>query len=670
MKLIRLTIKSPFFNRMPNIYYSLLLSLPFFLAALSRESIMYFRRRRFFSSIMISCAVLLLWYLQLIPDVLDPQNEYSEHKQSGSDGPIPASNEAHVAARHILNERPAFQKPLHASEAGDDGAQLGSAAPLTSSQDEDQTHRREIYPVESIRALPTGKPIRFPTVQYEFPPESPDARTTRLERRGAIKANLKHTWDSYRTYAWMKDELLPVGAGFRTSFGGWAATLVDSLDTLWIMGMTEEFEEAVASLDDIDFTVSESDVISLFETTIRYLGGLLGAYDISNEKYPILLKKAVDLGEMLYGAFDTPNRMPIPYWHFKVGDSNVEHQSSDRMLLADLGSLSMEFTRLSQLTGDAKYFDAISRITDVLEMTQNHTSIPGLWPTILDARTLKFTGSGFTLGGMADSVYEYLPKQHILLGGLSEQYQNLYSNAIAAIKKHVFFRPMTPGNADILISGSAHVDGSAKGSRIEPTGQHLACFTGGMVGIASKLIGPPEDLAIARKLVEGCIWAYNATITGIMPEIFHLIASEDADNCEWDEMKWHKAVLEQNHGAGDDNKSVKERAEELIKKDRLPPGFSHISERKYILRPEAIESVFILYRLTGDPALPEAAWRMWNAIEKHTRTEIANAAILDVTVENPQKDDRMESFWPAETLKYFYLIFSEPDLVNLDEFVL
>ena len=108
----------------------------------------------------------------------------------------------------------------------------------------------------------------------------------------------------------------------------------------------------------------------------------------------------------------------------------------------------------------------------------------------------------------------------------------------------------------------------------------------------------------------------------------------------------------------------------MIKENRLPPGFFHISERKYILRPEAIESVFILYRLTGDPALPEAAWRMWNAIEKHTRTEIANAAITDVTLEDSPKDNRMESFWPAETLKYFYLIFSEPDLVNLDEFVL
>lgn len=621
---------------------------------------------------MISSAILLLWYLRLIPDVLDPHSEYLEQNTPTPYAPLSASSEATASASGILNGRVAPQKvlqPLDHLDTEDDKVQPSPAEPAISAQDGEQSQPRERYPVESVRALPTGKPIKFPPLQFDFPPESSDARTIRLERRGAIKANLKHTWESYKTFAWMKDELSPVEAGSHTSFGGWAATLIDSLDTLWIMGMVDEFKEAVAILDEIDFAVSDSDVLSLFETTIRYLGGLLGAYDISDERYPILLKKATELGEMLYRAFDTPNRMPIPYWHFKAGDPNVEHESSNRMLLADLGSLSMEFTRLSQLTGDDKYFDAISRITDALETAQDSTSIPGLWPTILNAKTLQFTGSGFTLGGMADSVYEYLPKQHMLLGGLTDQYQNMYSKAIAATKKHILFRPMTPDNLDILISGSARVEGSAE-AKCESTAQHLACFTGGMMGIASKLIGPPEDLAIARKLTDGCIWAYNATATGIMPEIFQTVACEDADDCEWDEKKWHKAVLEQNGAAGDDTKSEEERAEDLIKENRLPPGFFHISERKYILRPEAIESVFILYRLTGDPALPEAAWRMWNAIEKHTRTEIANAAITDVTLENSPKDNRMESFWPAETLKYFYLIFSEPDLVNLDEFVL
>ncbi len=61
---------------------------------------------------------------------------------------------------------------------------------------------------------------------------------------------------------------------------------------------------------------------------------------------------------------------------------------------------------------------------------------------------------------------------------------------------------------------------------------------------------------------------------------------------------------------------------------------------------------------------------MFQNIENATKTDIANSAIDDVTKVIPAKTDRMESFWMAETLKYFYLIFSEPDLISLDDYVL
>lgn len=78
-----------------------------------------------------------------------------------------------------------------------------------------------------------------------------------------------------------------------------------------------------------------------------------------------------------------------------------------------------------------------------------------------------------------------------------------------------------------------------------------------------------------------------------------------------------------------------------------------------------------MYRITGDPVWQEKGWVMFQAVINHTTTELANARIQDVTnAENPGKTDEMESFWLAETLKYFYLLFSEPDLVSLDDFVL
>ena len=82
--------------------------------------------------------------------------------------------------------------------------------------------------------------------------------------------------------------------------------------------------------------------------------------------------------------------------------------------------------------------------------------------------------------------------------------------------------------------------------------------------------------------------------------------------------------------------------------------------------PEAIESVFYLCRITGDPVLLDRAWNMFTAVRKISRTDIVNAAVDDVTVLKPPQADRMESFWLAETLKYFFLIFSDPNVVSLD----
>ena len=69
--------------------------------------------------------------------------------------------------------------------------------------------------------------------------------------------------------------------------------------------------------EEIDFTTTEENDINVFETTIRYMGGFLAAYDISEAKYPTLLAKAVEVGELLMSVFDTPNRMPISRWDWQ-----------------------------------------------------------------------------------------------------------------------------------------------------------------------------------------------------------------------------------------------------------------------------------------------------------------------------------------------------------------
>ena len=172
------------------------------------------------------------------------------------------------------------------------------------------------YPVASLKTLPSGPTVKIPKIQHDFKSkETPETKSIREARLQAVKQSFEHAWKGYKQHAWMKDEVSPISGGYRDTFGGWAATLVDSLDTLWIMGLRDDFDAAVAEVSKIDFSKSSEDELNVFETTIRYLGGFLAAYDLSH--LPVLLEKAVELGEMLYVAFDTPNRMPMTRWKWK-----------------------------------------------------------------------------------------------------------------------------------------------------------------------------------------------------------------------------------------------------------------------------------------------------------------------------------------------------------------
>lgn len=195
---------------------------------------------------------------------------------------------------------------------------LGLSTPATDTlRDPLWIQRPERYPVKSFLPLPTGDPRIIPKIQYDFEPEGEEEKKVRIWRQTQVKESFVHAWEGYKKHAWGKDEVAPVSGSYRNSFGGWGATLVDSMDTLWIMGLKDEFQRCLTAVAEIDWTRNDEEVVNVFETTIRYLGGLLAAYDISGGAYPLLLKKAVDLGDVLYRAFDTPNRMPMTRWEWR-----------------------------------------------------------------------------------------------------------------------------------------------------------------------------------------------------------------------------------------------------------------------------------------------------------------------------------------------------------------
>lgn len=265
---------------------------------------------------------------------------------------------------------------------------------------------------------------------------------------------------------------------------------------------------------------------------------------------------------------------------------------------------------------------------------------------------------------------KYFPKMHGLLGGVEEVYKKLYSGSMATAIKHTIYRPMVPNNADILMAGGARAK-SVSSASLDPRGEHLVCFTGGMFALGGKIFDEPEHVEIGRKLTDGCIWSYRALPLGVMPEVFQMIPCKDKAACVWNETLWREEVS--NH------KGMLSELEldNYLKEARLPKGFAQISDPRYILRPEAIESVFMMYRITGEEKYADAAWEMFTAIVRASETELANAALSDVTYTREELEsqginiqmDSMESFWMAETLKYFYLIFSEPDIVSLDEWM-
>lgn len=480
------------------------------------------------------------------------------------------------------------------------------------------------HPPSPNLPLPKG-PATLARIQAVFPPETPEQFELREARRREVRRLFQKNWASYRKHAWLRDALLPLSGQGRDQFSGWAATLVDALDTLWIMGLRDEFEEAVAAVAAIDFGVSSSSRVNMFETNIRYLGGLLGAYDLSGRAE--LLAKAVELGDMLFAGFNTANRMPVDFFSMDESQQGGGLQVEGQVANAGPGTLTMEFARLSQVTGDSKYYTAISNMVSVFEKGQGQTALPGLWPTTVSMLTMDVVhGGGFTLGAGADSTYEYVTKMYPLLGGREERYRKMSIDWMDTADKAMFYRPMLPDEKNILFAGNLDFDGEGH-SNLDPESEHLTCFLGGTYALGGKLFDRKDYLEVGAKLGQGCAYAYKATATGMMCERFNMVKCEARAQCPWNQTRWEE-----------------EKAARGLWREGIPLGFTSCKDPRYILRPEAIESIFYLWRITGYAGYQQTAWEMFSAVGNGTETEFANAAVMDVTSTEKtlKKDDYME----------------------------
>jgi len=454
--------------------------------------------------------------------------------------------------------------------------------------------------------------------------EDPDS--TIRERREHVKGMMKHAWDNYVTYAWGKNELRPVSKrGHSASIFGsssMGATIVDSMDTLYIMGFMEEFEKGKAWITEkLDLNQMSGDV-SVFETNIRYLGGLLSVFALTGDK--VFKDKAEHIADKLLPAFDTPTGIPYALVNMRGGHAkNFGWASGGSSILSEFGTLHMEFAYLSDITGKKVYKEKVEKIREVVSSLERPKK---LYPNYLHPKTGKWGQQHTSVGALGDSFYEYLLKEWLRSGKRDLKAKSLFDEAALGIEEQLI---------QTSASGLTYI-AEMKYGRLEHKMDHLACFAAGMYGLAAheeKDANSDRWMEVAKGIINTCHESYDRTDTKLGPEAFRFSEAVEA------------RALKQN-------------------------------ERYYILRPETFESYFIMWRLTKDPKYREWGWEAVQALENSCRTDGGYSGIRNVYQVGDtnqevggNKDDVQQSFFMAETLKYLYLLFSDDELISTDQWV-
>ena len=248
---------------------------------------------------------------------------------------------------------------------------------------------------------------------------------------------MRFAWAGYRTYAWGQDELRPVSKTARNWLGpsGLAASIVDALDTLWVMGLEDEYKEAAEFVRN-DLSFDKDVTVSFFETVIRDLGGLLAAYGLTGDR--AFVDKADDLGARLLAAFRSPTGLPYGVVNLRTGTASPQSWSGNSHILAEVGTFQLEFRYLSHVTGKSKYAELADRVSNYVYALP--ATYPGLYPNNLPVGGGRGGLEEYSFGGLGDSYYEYLLKQWIFTGRTEAKYLDQYNRAITV-------RGRAPGGA-------------------------------------------------------------------------------------------------------------------------------------------------------------------------------------------------------------------------------
>ena len=403
-----------------------------------------------------------------------------------------------------------------------------------------------------------------------------------------IKSGMKRAFQAYMRDAWKADEYMPIQKKGVNTFGGKGLTIIDSLDTLYLMGLNKEFNAAEHFVE-TEFKFGGH--INVFENTIRVLGGLLSAYSLT-DRY-IYLEKAKMVGEKLLKAFET--RIPCGVIDIEKNLCASQPWAGGKSVNAEIGTLAVEFVALSKFTSDSRWSEKIQAINNYWK-EHDHS----LLKMSIDRHTEQMSGAA-TIGGGIDSTYEYFIKLNVMTG------DNLAGNLYRTFEKMIVDK--------MFVTYGSTTFARASGSDVL---EHLGCFLGGMLIMGKQYV--KEGLA----MTETCARMYTSNPSGIA--------------CD----------------------------QVTIQHD----GNIRCKNDIYLLRPEVVESIFYAWRETHDQKWRDYAEKIWKSIQKHC--EVKSGGFTDVRYvsrKTPEKIDKQESWFLAETIKYLWLTFQPDSVLPLNEYV-
>lgn len=361
------------------------------------------------------------------------------------------------------------------------------------------------------------------------------------------------------------------------------------LAQLWIFGMREEFREAQAWVA-TKLHFDRSSGISMFETIIRILGGLLSAFELSREQ--VFLQKSQELADKMMYAFERSNAgLPCATISLRQPQTcNWPAWAGSAAVLAEFGTIQLEFKYLAHHTGQQKYWDVVER---PMRLMQKAPKPHGLYPIFMNPQAGTWTSGKIAFGALGDSFYEYLIKQWLITNKKEPWLRKMYDDAMFHMARVLIQRSQPSGNVYIA---------DWTGSGLQHKMDHLACFTAGMLMIGAqdghRFAG--EYVALAEALTLTCERMYTHTQTGLAPEFVQFMGGRDMTT---------------------------------------PKSASY-----NIGRPEALEAMYYMWYYTRDPKWRDMGWRIFEAFERHAATGSGWTALPDVQNPRRKRDDKMESF--------------------------